>query len=300
MVCHNFCCKVVTPKTTADRLGPQNAVNYGVLWTYHAFYLQNKWPPPPPAKADCVSASGKTRPFAPTVRADFGRILLLSPLLTGYIFGDIINGDEALLVGVFRSYEINLDVGWAEVRLWLSAAWHHFFQEVKAAWMIGAETPIFTKNEPRCFGHWSPPELESWKIWYICHGGNMWYLLRYLTLLRIFYCFLWCLRLVFVASIYSGILVWIADRLGLNGFSLQTPLRQFEIGQANTIPISKHWSSICQWPSSTCFVHWGLLRCRETCMWKLESCLRKCWAVMLGVVTGNMVAMMLACLWPKL
>ena len=25
----------------------------------------------PPAKADCVSASGKTRPFAPTVRADF-------------------------------------------------------------------------------------------------------------------------------------------------------------------------------------------------------------------------------------
>ena len=27
--------------------------------------------PPPPAKADCVSASGKTRPFAPTVRADF-------------------------------------------------------------------------------------------------------------------------------------------------------------------------------------------------------------------------------------
>ena len=27
-------------------------------------------PSPPPAKADCVSASGKTRPFAPTVRAD--------------------------------------------------------------------------------------------------------------------------------------------------------------------------------------------------------------------------------------
>ena len=25
----------------------------------------------PPAKADCVNASGKTRPFAPTVRADF-------------------------------------------------------------------------------------------------------------------------------------------------------------------------------------------------------------------------------------
>ena len=30
--------------------GPQNAVNRGVLWTYHAFYLQNKWPPPPPER----------------------------------------------------------------------------------------------------------------------------------------------------------------------------------------------------------------------------------------------------------
>ena len=27
--------------------GPQNAVNYAVLWPYHAFYLHNKWPPPP-------------------------------------------------------------------------------------------------------------------------------------------------------------------------------------------------------------------------------------------------------------
>ena len=26
--------------------GPQNAVNYYVLWTYHAFYLHNKGPPP--------------------------------------------------------------------------------------------------------------------------------------------------------------------------------------------------------------------------------------------------------------
>ena len=26
--------------------------------------------PPPPSKADCASASGKTRPFAPTARAD--------------------------------------------------------------------------------------------------------------------------------------------------------------------------------------------------------------------------------------
>ena len=39
--------------------GPQNAVNYDVLWTYLAFYLQKT---PPQAKADCVSASGKT-PF---------------------------------------------------------------------------------------------------------------------------------------------------------------------------------------------------------------------------------------------
>ena len=30
-VCRNPCRKVVTPKTTADCLGPQNAVNYGVL-----------------------------------------------------------------------------------------------------------------------------------------------------------------------------------------------------------------------------------------------------------------------------
>ena len=50
-VCHNPCRKVVTPKTTAD-----------------CFTCKKR---PPPAKADCVSASGKTRPFAPTVRADF-------------------------------------------------------------------------------------------------------------------------------------------------------------------------------------------------------------------------------------
>ena len=35
---------------------------------------------PPPAKADCVSASGKTRPFAPTVRADFKRAIIFSHL----------------------------------------------------------------------------------------------------------------------------------------------------------------------------------------------------------------------------
>ena len=34
-----------------------------------------KVPPPLPAKADCVSASGKTRPFAPTVRADLNKWL---------------------------------------------------------------------------------------------------------------------------------------------------------------------------------------------------------------------------------
>ena len=38
--------------------GPQNAVNYGVSWTYHAFYCKKS--APPPAKADCVSASGMT------------------------------------------------------------------------------------------------------------------------------------------------------------------------------------------------------------------------------------------------
>ena len=32
--------------------GSQNAVNYSVLWTYHAFYLHNKGPPPL-AKATC-------------------------------------------------------------------------------------------------------------------------------------------------------------------------------------------------------------------------------------------------------
>ena len=34
---------------------------------------------PPPAKADCVSASGKTRPFAPTGRADFPNGLVQPP-----------------------------------------------------------------------------------------------------------------------------------------------------------------------------------------------------------------------------
>ena len=51
-------------------LGPQKAVNYGVLWTYHAFYLPKNAPPPPQLKLTCVSAPRKTRPFAPTVRAD--------------------------------------------------------------------------------------------------------------------------------------------------------------------------------------------------------------------------------------
>lgn len=86
---------------------------------------------------------------------------LLSPLLTGYIFGDIINGGEALLVGVFRLYEIPLDIGWAEVRLWLSAAWHHWFQEVKAAWMIGAETPMKEKTNQ---GVLAIGRRLSWKV----------------------------------------------------------------------------------------------------------------------------------------
>ena len=33
--------------------GPQNAVNYGVLWPYHAFYRIISGPPPPLAKATC-------------------------------------------------------------------------------------------------------------------------------------------------------------------------------------------------------------------------------------------------------
>lgn len=204
-----------------------------------------------------------------------------------------------------------MEVGWvelvlnqprAEVRLWLSAAWQRLKPLIPRgenidAWFGLPRWTKLTKVLWLLVSAWAA-ELKK-KIWYICHGGNMWYLLI-LDIVKNFHCFVWCLRLVFVASIYSRILVWIADRLGLNGSSLQTPLRQFQIGQANAIPISKHWSSICQWPSSTCFVYWGLLRCRETCMWKFETCLRKCWAVMLGVVTGNMVAMMLACLWPKL
>ena len=39
-----------SPKNWGRLSGPQNAVNYGVLWTYHAFYMQNKWPPPPPER----------------------------------------------------------------------------------------------------------------------------------------------------------------------------------------------------------------------------------------------------------
>ncbi len=184
-----------------------------------------------------------------------------------------------------RRQELRSDYGF-----WLlGKILNHRFQEVKA-WFQHR----WTGWHARWFGHWSCPELDSWRniFFFICHRDNMWYLLI-LDIVKNFHCLVWCLRLVFVASIYSGILVWIADRLALKGFSLQTPLRQFQIGQANTFPISKHWSSICQWPSSTCFVC-GLVRCRETCMWKLETCLRKCWAVMLGVVTGNMVAMMLA------
>ena len=38
------------PWNWGSLFGPKSAVNYDVLWTYHAFYLQNK--APPPAKAD--------------------------------------------------------------------------------------------------------------------------------------------------------------------------------------------------------------------------------------------------------
>ena len=43
---------------------------------------------PPPAKADCVSASGKTRPFAPTVRADLQlHYVVLGACLWGHCQG---------------------------------------------------------------------------------------------------------------------------------------------------------------------------------------------------------------------
>ena len=37
--------KVVTPKAGSRLFGPQNAVNYGVLWTYHAFTCRKRPPP---------------------------------------------------------------------------------------------------------------------------------------------------------------------------------------------------------------------------------------------------------------
>ena len=46
---------------------------------------------PPPAEADCVSASGKTRPFAPTVRADLYRTTVCPgamPFFTKEVFAD--------------------------------------------------------------------------------------------------------------------------------------------------------------------------------------------------------------------
>ena len=47
-----FCLSQSLPQSsnTNNCLGPQNAVNYGVLWTYHAFYLQKKGTPPPQLK----------------------------------------------------------------------------------------------------------------------------------------------------------------------------------------------------------------------------------------------------------
>ena len=62
-------------KTRAGCLG-QNAVNYGVLWTYHALYLQKRYHPQ--LKLTCVSASGKTRPFAPTGVGGFGDLFQMS------------------------------------------------------------------------------------------------------------------------------------------------------------------------------------------------------------------------------
>ena len=50
--------------------GHQSAV-ITVFYERTMHFTCKKRAPAPPAKADCVSASGKTRPFAPTVRADF-------------------------------------------------------------------------------------------------------------------------------------------------------------------------------------------------------------------------------------
>ena len=64
--------------------GSQNAVNYSVLWTYHAFYLHKKAPPPPQLKLPIASASGKTRPFAPTGAGGF--IYVFIYLFIYYLF----------------------------------------------------------------------------------------------------------------------------------------------------------------------------------------------------------------------
>ena len=69
-----FCLSQSVPQSSISknwgRLSvPKNAVNSSVLWTYHAFYLLQKSPPPPVA-----SASRKTRRLHLPVQADFAII----------------------------------------------------------------------------------------------------------------------------------------------------------------------------------------------------------------------------------
>ena len=55
---------------------------------------------PPPAKADRVSASGKTRPFAHTARADFKQNLYIHTVTYIFIFVFILD----FLITVLLSY----------------------------------------------------------------------------------------------------------------------------------------------------------------------------------------------------
>ena len=57
---------------------------------------------PPPAKADRVSASGKTRPFAHTARADFKQNLYIHTVTYIYIFIFVFSLD--FLITVLLSY----------------------------------------------------------------------------------------------------------------------------------------------------------------------------------------------------
>ena len=140
-------------------------------------------------------------------------------------------------------------------------------------------------------------------------------------------CMMHGLRLVSIASIYSRILVWLADRLSLmpnlswvkmcTSFLIFTSrlrlvLRQRSKCQASIRQTSNHWSSICQWPSfhgfQWVFIGYSVFlrfsqvlskvskasdrdRTQHLIFFRLGAeFVRKCWAVMLGVVTGEWVS----------